>query len=168
MPIGAICVREVVVADKSTSIQETARLMRQFHVGSVVVVESIGSRPVPVGMVTDRDIVLSMVAPGLDAAEFTLGDLVLRDVVTCPEDQGVFECVQRLRMHGVRRAPVVDRNGMLVGIVAVDDLIQLLAEELQALGTLVSRELAAEVECRPTPFQALNTYEETELVGALV
>jgi CBS domain-containing protein len=147
MAIGNICIREVAVAGRDTTIQEAARLMRQFHVGDLVVVEGDG-RPNPVGLVTDRDIVLAVVAPGLDPEVFTLGDLATRDLVTCREDQGVFECIQLMRVHGVRRMPVVDREGALVGIVSVDDLIELLAEELGELGKLIAREQVHEVQSR--------------------
>jgi CBS domain-containing protein len=143
MAIGSVCVREVAVAARNTTIKEAARLMRQFHVGDLVVVDGTG-RPYPIGMVTDRDIVLAVVAPGLDAEVFTVGDLLTRDLVTCREDQGVFEVIQLMRVHGVRRMPVVDDDGILVGIVSVDDLIELLAEELGELGKLIAREQAHE------------------------
>jgi CBS domain-containing protein len=144
MAIGEICVREVLVADLATTAQEAARLMRQHHVGDLVVVDAPNGRRVPVGIVTDRDLVLSVVATGLDPAVFTLGDLLTRKLVTGREDEGIFEAIQRMRKHGVRRMPVVDAQSTLVGIVSVDDLIQLLAEELGELGKLISREQTRE------------------------
>ncbi len=144
MSVGKVCVREVAVAERSTTVREAAQLMRRFHVGNLVIVDGKGSRARPIGIVTDRDIVLSVVATGLDPAVFTLGDLAINALVTCTEDQGVFECIQQMRRHGVRRMPVVDRDGGLVGIVAVDDLVQLLAEEMGELGKLITREQARE------------------------
>lgn len=146
MAIGNICVREVNVADRNTTVADAAHMMRQQHVGDLVVVES-GSRK-PVAIVTDRDIVLSVVATKLDPDVFTLGDLVVRKLVTCPEDQGIFECIQLMRMHGVRRMPVVNGTGQLVGIVSVDDLIRLLAEEMSELSKLIQHEQAEEVNTR--------------------
>jgi len=145
MPIGEMCTRDVVVAGLDTSVREAAQLMAKEHVGAVVVVrEEAGRRLIPVGIVTDRDIVRSVVAEALDPASFTLGDLGARELVTVRQDQGVFECVQQMRANGVRRMPVVDRSGGLVGIIALDDLIQLLAEEMSELAKLISREQAHE------------------------
>jgi len=145
MPIGDICVREVLVATPDTTITEAARLMRQHHVGDLVIVaEENGSR-VPTGIVTDRDIVLSVIATRLDPSIFTIGDLVAEKLVTVREDLGVFECIQKMRTKGVRRMPVLDAQDKLVGIVSVDDLVQLLGRELGELGRLISREHAREL-----------------------
>ena len=144
MAIGDICVREVLVAERGTTAQEAAKLMRQYHVGDLVVVDATSGRRVPVGIVTDRDIVISVVATGLDPKVFTLGDLLTREVVVGPADEGIFETIQKMRRHGVRRMPIVDAQGSLVGIVSVDDLIQLLAEEMTELSKLISREQARE------------------------
>jgi CBS domain-containing protein len=135
----------VAVANRDTTVKEAARMMRQFHVGDLVVVEGNTS---PVGIVTDRDIVLSVVATGLDPEVFTIGDLINRDLVTVQSDQGVFECIQLMRVHGVRRMPVIDHDGALVGIVSVDDLVGLLAEEMGEVGKLIVREQAHEMQVR--------------------
>ena len=148
MPIGKVCVREVLVAPKSTTVQEAARIMRQHHVGDLVVVDTVDGRKIPAGIVTDRDIVISVVATKLDPAVFTVGDLVTAELATVREDQGIFETIQQMRVQGVRRMPVVDGDGALVGIVAVDDLIQLLGEELHELSRLISREQVHEARNR--------------------
>jgi len=140
MPVGEICVREVAVADRAMTIQEAAQLMRQQHVGNVIVVDRLDGKSIPVGIVTDRDIVVSVVATKLDAAIFTVGDLAMQKLTTCQEDEGVLECIQKMRRKGIRRMPVVDREGKLAGIVTVDDVIQLLAEEMNGIGKLIARE----------------------------
>ena len=141
MPIGDVCIRDVVIAGKNTSVQEAALLMRRNHVGDLVITEvNPDGRQIPVGIVTDRDIVLSVIATSLDPAVYTVGDLVARDLVTVSEDQGVFESIQHMRANGVRRMPVVDRQGGLVGIISVDDVVQLLSEEMSLLAKLISRE----------------------------
>jgi CBS domain-containing protein len=144
MPIGEVCIRDVVVASRETTAREAARLMAENHVGNLVVVEDIGGRRVPVGIITDRDIVRNVVANALDASVFTLGDLMARDLVTVREDQGVFECMQQMRINGIRRMPVLDMKGGLVGIISLDDLIQLLAEEMSELAKVIIREQARE------------------------
>ena len=85
-----------------------------------------------------------MVAEDLDADVFTLGDLGARELVTAREDQGIYECMQEMRINGIRRMPVVDRKGILVGIISLDDLIQLLAGELSELSKVIVREQVRE------------------------
>lgn len=149
MPIGDVCIRDVVVATKDVTVQQAAVLMRRHHVGDLVVVmEEAKGRQVPIGIVTDRDIAVSVVAPALNAAVYTVGDLVARELVTVAEEQGVFETIQQMRMSGVRRMPVVDRAGGLVGIISVDDLIQLLSDEMNELAKLIAREQILEAESK--------------------
>lgn len=148
MPIGEICNREVVIVQPNSSTLEAAQLMRQHHVGDVVVVEDRGGVRVPVGIVTDRDLVVEIVAPGLNQTAITVGDIMVPDLVTVRENTGVFEAIQYMRAKGVRRLPVVDDNGGLVGILTLDDLMELLVEELLALARLVKREQKKEMTSR--------------------
>ena len=148
MSIGKACTKKVAVADQATTITAAARQMRKRHVGDIVVIRESKGKKIPVGMVTDRDIVLAVVATGLDPAVFTVGDLIMRDLVTCREDLGILECIQQMRLHGVRRMPVLAKDGGLLGIVAVDDLIRLLAEELADVAKLISREQKRESRTR--------------------
>jgi len=146
MPIREICTRDVAVADRAMTIQEAAQVMRRQHVGNVVVVQDRDGKKVPVGIVTDRDIVVSAVATKLDLEIFTVGDLAMQKLTSCREDEGILECIRKMRLKGIRRMPVVDRDGGLVGIVTVDDVIELLAEEMNAVGKLIAREHLLEVE----------------------
>ncbi len=146
MPVGEICVREVIVCNRSTTINEAAQLMRQYHVGDLLVVDERDGQRIPVGIITDRDIVLSVVAVKLDPAVIRVGDIISGKIVTVREDQGLFDTIQLMRAHGIRRMPVVDQQGTLAGIVAVDDLVQLLAEEMSELAKLVSKEQAQEAQ----------------------
>ena len=148
MSIGKICSREVVVATPETTVAEAAKLMRQHHVGNVVVVALSKGHARPTGIITDRDIVLSVVGTGLDPEVFTVGDMVTTPIVTAPEDQGIFETIQLVKAHGVRRIPIVNREGELAGIVTIDDLIQLLSEELSEIGKLIRREQVHEARTR--------------------
>ena len=150
MPIGDICVREVVTCNRDTKIDEVAQLMRQHHVGDVVVMEESKGKRLPAGIITDRDIVTSVIALDLDPTIFSAGDLVIRKVVTAREDLGVFEAMQKMRKQGIRRMPVVNQEGTLTGIVSVDDLIQLLAAEMSELAKLIFKEQAEESERKPS------------------
>lgn len=148
MPIGEICNREVVIVQRDTTVEEAARLMRKHHVGALVVIDEVSGKRKPVGMVTDRDLVVEVLATQLDAAVITVGDIMPHELGTVPESSGVFEAIQFMRAKAVRRLPVVDGQGALVGIVALDDLLALLAEELSDLAGLVAREQEKESRAR--------------------
>ncbi|MEN6585985.1 MAG: CBS domain-containing protein [Sulfuricella sp.] len=140
MAIGEICNREVVFAQRETTVLEAARLMRQHHVGDLVVVDEDGGKRVPVGIVTDRDVVLEIVCMELDASVLTAGDIMGLELATVRENEGVFETIRYMRTKGVRRVPVVDARGGLVGIVTLDDLVAILAEEMNELAKLIATE----------------------------
>ena len=137
MPVGEICNRDVVILKRDDTIQEAAKLMRQHHIGDVLVVEELGGIQVPVGIVTDRDLVVEIMAPDLDQKVITVGDIMVRELAAVNESIGVFEAIQYMRSKAVRRLPIVDENGGLVGILTLDDLLELLSEELLAIAKLV-------------------------------
>lgn len=140
MPIGEICNRDVVIVTSSDTIQEAAKLMRQHHVGDVVVVEERGSVRVPVGIVTDRDLVVEILATELDPGVITVGDIMERELVTVKEGTGIFEAIQYMRSKAIRRLPIVDESGALLGILSFDDLLELLSEELFGIAKLVKHQ----------------------------
>ena len=144
MPIGEICNREVVIVQRETTTSEAAKLMRQHHVGDVVVVEDRGGAKIPIGIVTDRDLVVEIMAPEIDQFVITVGDIMVPELATVRENAGIFEAIEYMRAKGVRRVPVVSDSGGLIGILALDDLLQLLAEELLALAKLVGNEQTRE------------------------
>jgi len=148
MPLSEICNREVIVVQRDDTVIEAAKLMRQHHVGDVVVVEDRGDVRVPVGIVTDRDLVVEIMAPELDQMVITAGDIMAPELATVKENIGLFEAIQYMRAKGVRRLPVVNLSGGLVGILTLDDLLELLAEELLALAKLVAREQKKETTSR--------------------
>lgn len=148
MPIGEICNREVVIAEKSLSVTEAAGLMRVHHVGDLVVVEDRAGRPHPIGILTDRDIAVEVVAAGVNPEALTAGDIMTPDLATLRESEGLYEALRYMRDKGVRRMPVVDSDGALVGILTLDDLLTLLAEELTNVAKLLSRERQHEANLR--------------------
>ena len=148
MAVGEICNREVVITEKSVSVVDAARLMRTHHVGDLVVVEEKGGRRHPVGIVTDRDIVVEVVAAGVNPDTLKVGDIMGPELATLRESEGLFEALRYMRDKGVRRMPVVDRDGGLVGILTLDDLLSLLAEEMTELAKLVSHERQREATVR--------------------
>ena len=140
MSVGEICNREVVVTGPDTSIAAAARLMREHHVGDLVVVESAAERPGPVGIVTDRDLVVEVLAEEVAPESVTVRDVMSDTLLTARAQDGLWESLGRMRARGVRRMPVLDAQGVLAGIVSVDDLLDLLAGELTDLVKLVGRE----------------------------
>lgn len=136
MKTGDVCTRRVVVAGSAARLPEIAKLMRKNHVGTVVIVDA-GLKPV--GMVTDRDIVLEAVACDLDARILTAGEIMSTDVAVAQESDEAAWSLKAMRDRGVRRLPVVSASGAMVGILALDDLLTSAAVQLgdvvQAIGT---------------------------------
>lgn len=151
MSVGELCNRNVVIVRKGDSILQAARLMRQHHVGDLVVVEGHDGPQIPVGIVTDRDIVVEVVAKDIDLGAVSVGDVMSFDLVTVMEDENLFEVIELMRSKGVRRVPVVDKEGALVGILAVDDVIDLLAEALWDVAGLIMQEQKREQRTRLSP-----------------
>jgi len=148
MPIGEFCNREVVFATRETSIPEAAQLMRKFHVGDLVIVDEVDGKRVPVGIVTDRDIVIEIVSQSLDFNEFSVGDIMSPQLISVQEKEGVFETIRLMRAKGIRRIPVVNQEGGLEGIVSADDILDLLAEEMTELAKVVPREQEREAKTK--------------------
>jgi CBS domain-containing protein len=144
MNVGEFCGREVVIASKEATIVEVAKLMRKHHVGDVVIVEHDRSPPMPIGIITDRDIVVELVAAEVPLEAVRVGDVMSYDLVTAREDESTWDALQRMRTRGVRRLPVVNGQGGLEGILALDDLLELLSEELVAVARVPGREIIRE------------------------
>lgn len=148
MKAGEFCNREVVVIDKDASVADAAALMRDHHVGSVVVVDDSAGVREPVGILTDRDIVIEFVAKDVDPSEIMIGDAIAYELVTVDENAGLFETIEQMHRNGVRRMPVVDTAGALVGIFACDDALDLVTEQLGNLVALVARQQRLESQYR--------------------
>lgn len=151
MSIGDICNREVVTIEKSAPVVRAAKLMRQFHVGSVIVVAD-GVQPLkPVGVVTDRDLAIEILAQEVPVETVAVGDVMGAELLTGREEDGVWETIMRMRAMGVRRLPIVGSHGELVGILTMDDLLQFIVGELSDLVKLVRREQKREEVTRHAP-----------------
>jgi len=133
MRIPEICTTEVVCCRPQASALDAARLMRHKHVGDVVVVSDPEGDRVPLGVVTDRDLTIEVLGNGRDAAQTTLSDVMRSPVVVATESEDASSVLERMRFHGVRRIPVVDARGTLVGIVTLDDLLRALLSDMQTL-----------------------------------
>jgi CBS domain-containing protein len=148
MNAGEICNRDVVVAERGMGVVQAAQLMRQYHVGSLVVCDRQGSTRTPVGVLTDRDLTVAVLAKALDPATLTVGDVMPEDLYTVREEDTVTDVLRILRERGVRRLPVVDRDRALIGIVTLDDLLDIAAEQLHDIAASIRREQTREVTAR--------------------
>lgn len=130
---GEICTRSVSFALRATPLTGAARLMRENHVGCLVVVDEVAGQRIVVGMLTDRDIVTAVVASDLDPGALNVGEVMSTDLVTVREDDSLIDLMRTMRRKGVRRIPVVGGQGELVGVVALDDVLDILSQELGLL-----------------------------------
>ena len=128
---ASVCTRDVAYVYRAMSVQEAAALMRERHVGALVVVDEKERGRVVVGMLTDRDIVTGVVAKGVDPAVLRIEDLMSIEPACAREHDSVIDLLGAMRREGVRRMPVVDARHVLVGLVALDDMIALIADELR-------------------------------------
>jgi CBS domain-containing protein len=139
MKVGEICNREVIFAEEDDRVSEAARLMREHHVGSLIVVAKGDTR-----VLTDRDIVVEVLTAGLDYRTVTVGEIMSRDLISVREEDDILDAFKTMRRRGIRRLPVLTRSGTLAGIVTIDDLLELLSEQfddlVKAIGSEQSRE----------------------------
>jgi CBS domain-containing protein len=138
MNVGSICNRRVITASPQLDIRRAAELMREEHVGFLVVVpeEPCGPQP-PLGVLTDRDIVVSVVAKGADPASLKIGDVMSMQPVVAGESDTVDLALRAMRRSGIRRLPVVNGHGEIVGVLSLDDLLEFVAREIDSLSGAV-------------------------------
>ena len=148
MRIGEICTISPIACSRDESIQGAALLMRTHHVGDVIIVDQPDGEQIPVGILTDRDIIVSVIALGLDPASLLVGDIMSDDLLACSENDDVYETIERMRQRGIRRMPVVNAHGALSGIVSVDDLLGFLAEEMGELARIAPHQQSQEKRAR--------------------
>ena len=148
MEVGKLCTIDTVCCTRDETVQGAAWLMRKHHVGDIVVVDEPDGERSPVGIVTDRDIVVSVIALGLDPLGLQVGDIMSDDLLTCREDDDVYQTIEHMRVRGIRRVPVVNRRGGLAGIVSADDLLEFLAEEMGDLSRISGSQQAHEKRAR--------------------
>ncbi|MFX1674959.1 CBS domain-containing protein [Paraburkholderia sp. A2WS-5] len=147
----ALCTREVATCGPQATIVEAAARMRALHAGDLVVVNEEGGVRVPVGMLTDRDIVLAVVSQDASPATLYAGDVMSAPAVLARGTDDFWLLARRMRLHGVRRLPVVGDDGGLVGIVSLDDLIHAAATLLDELRLIAARQQHFEAKHRGEP-----------------
>jgi CBS domain-containing protein len=151
MNVGTICRREVVTVDPAEDLLKAAHLMRERHVGSLVVVAAGESSPdcKVVGMLTDRDIVTAVLAKDADARQLRVGDVMTRSPLQASEFSALEATLKHMREVGVRRVPVIGTRDQLVGILSFDDVLESLADQLMDVARAIRTEQKAERTARP-------------------
>jgi CBS domain-containing protein len=148
MLVGEICNRAAIVIAADVDLVAAAQLMRTEHVGFLVVTADGSERGAPVGVLTDRDIVIEVVAKGVDALQLTAEDAMTRDPLVIGVDARPEHALRQMRAFGVRRTPVVDATGRLVGVLSLDDVLDWLAGALADAAGIVRREQRIERQLR--------------------
>jgi len=148
MKVGEVCNREAAFVYEHERVSEAARVMREHHVGSLVVVAEEPRGLVPVGILTDRDIVVEVLTAGLDYRTVSVGEIMSRELIAAREEDDVLDAFKTMRSRGIRRLPVLTRSGTLAGIVTVDDLLELVAEQVDDLVKTIASEQSREARAR--------------------
>ena len=143
-----LCTMDVACCGKTTTVAEAARLMRQHHIGDLVVADDSDGTREPIGILTDRDIVTKVVAQQRDPATTVVAEIMTAPLVVAAESEDTETAIERMRSHGVRRLPVVDDAGTIVGILTLDDFHRFQAERAAALVAVVTQERTHEVRGR--------------------
>lgn len=140
MLLKEFCTTEVVWCKRDTTVLEAAQIMRRKHLGDLVIVDDPDDEFTPVGLITDRDIVVKVVGNELSASQTRVGEIMRAPLVMASETEDSSVAISRMRAHGVRRLPVTGKHGKLVGIVTLDDLLKRLRSEVDALLDIVAKE----------------------------
>jgi CBS domain-containing protein len=151
MDIGTICKRNVVTVREADELVMAAKLMREKHIGYLVVVKPniIDGTVTPVGVITDRDIVVAVIAKENDPRALKIGDVMTRQPAVVEEGSSISTTLQLMRRMGVRRVPVIGRSGVLVGVLSLDDILAALAGDLMDVADSIRHEMRMEDALRP-------------------
>ncbi len=148
MLLNSICTMQPVRCKPHTTVLEAAQIMRHSHTGDLVVVDDGDDKAAPLGLLTDRDIVVEVLAKGLDPATTRVGAVIRTPVVIASETEDTSHALELMRVHGVRRLPIVNHEGTLIGIVTADDILRNLALDANSLVDIMSREQSREQRVR--------------------
>jgi len=148
---GQLCNRNPVTVGRADELIRVAQLMREKHIGYLVVVEpNVADQSLrPVGVITDRDIVISVVAREADPRALCAGDIMTRQLATVGAAEPVEKAVREMRRVGVRRLPVIGQRGELVGVLSIDDVLEVLAGDLRDVAVSIRNERIIEGALRP-------------------
>ena len=148
MNVGDVCNRIVISVQTADTVRHAAELMRKYHVGNLTVTDGQDGRSVLVGVVTDRDIVVEVVARKSDLDRLTVGDIMTRHPLVAHERDSIVSTLDAMSELGVRRVPVMNEEDALVGVLALDDLFQILASQIHNMAAIVGTQRLNESKTR--------------------
>lgn len=132
--------KDVVCIGEDESLEEAARLMREHHIGNVVVVEERNGKSKPVGVITDRDLAIETLGQGVRADDLSVGDIMSRSAATAKESDDVFTMIKTMKENGVMRLPLVDEDGSVTGIVTARKIADALVRALCDISDISSKQ----------------------------
>jgi predicted transcriptional regulator len=135
MALESVCKTKVVTVEKNATLKTVSEFMQNQHVGSIVVTEKYKGRTIPCGIVTDRDVAIAL-GSSSEAQNLRVEQIMLHQPVTAKKSDGIYETMVRMQEYGVKRLPVVDSNGALFGIISADDLLALVADEINKIAKI--------------------------------
>jgi predicted transcriptional regulator len=148
MSVGQYCDQEIGLVSQDSSILEAAQIMRNCHVGEVVVVEQHNGKNIPVGIITDRDLVIEIIAMEVDMGQISVGSIMSLEMITVNEDKSLRDTLEIMQLNGVRRSPVVDGSGALIGIIKIEDILEVLSLDMAKVLALFNTERRIETSLR--------------------
>lgn len=144
MKLKDLCILDVASCKREATVAEAARLMRQCHTGDLIVVDETDGSREPVGIITDRDIVVQVIAQGRDPNRTAVADVMAAPLVVAGISEDPDIAIERMRSHGVRRLPIINDAGEVAGILTLDDFQRYVADQSAALAAVVSKEQTRE------------------------
>jgi CBS domain-containing protein len=148
MAVGSICTRRIITVDVGVDVAAAAQVMRENKIGYLLVTDKSSGNRAPAGVVTDRDIVVKVLAKDVNPHALSVGDIMTREPLVATEDDGISETLHRMRTLGVRRVPVVNARGQIAGVLSIDDAIDHLVSQLSDVAKAAHNEPLAKQRSR--------------------
>jgi predicted transcriptional regulator len=148
MSVGQYCDREIGLVSQGSSILEAAQIMRNCHVGEVVVVKQHNGKNIPVGIITDRDLVIEIIAMEVNVDQISVGSIMSLEMITVNEDKSLRDTLEVMQLNGIRRSPVVDKSGALLGLIKIEDILEVLSHDMAKVLELFHTERRIETTLR--------------------
>ncbi len=148
MAVGSICTRRIITVDVGVDVAAAAQVMRENKIGYLLVTDKASGSRAPAGVVTDRDIVVKVLAKDVNPHALSVGDIMTREPLVATEDDGISETLHRMRTLGVRRVPVVNARGQIAGVLSIDDAIDHLVSQLSDVAKAAHNEPLAKQRSR--------------------
>jgi CBS domain-containing protein len=140
MSVAKYCDREIATITRDASIHKAALMMRHYHGGEVIIVEKSNDKNIPIGIVTDRDLVVEIIAMEVDMEQISVGNVMSLELITVSENMSLSDTLDIMQHNGVRRAPVVDGSGCLIGLITVEGILKVLSQDMNKVLELFYRE----------------------------